>query len=77
MAGITCAMSDTLELAIPEASAPDWHGLLRRGVGVFLEQAVSVRDFMTEVLGMDPHYATNSVPGLFLKGASAGETRSA
>ena len=75
MSGITCAMSNTLELTVPEASAPDWHGLLRRGVGVFLEKAVSVRDFMTEVLGMDPHYATNSVPGLFLNGAPVDDWR--
>jgi hypothetical protein len=69
MVGITCAASNQLVLTIPETSAGVWHGLLRRGVGVFIERALSVREFMTEVLGMDLHYATNSVPGLFLNNA--------
>lgn len=69
MDGITCAASNQLVLTIPETSAKAWHGLLRRGVGVFIDHALSVRDFMTEVLGMDLHYATNSVPGLFLNNA--------
>lgn len=64
-----------LSLSVPQISVSEWHGLLRRGVGVFLEQAVSVRDFMTEVLGMDPDYATNSVPGLFLNSAPVDDWR--
>lgn len=75
MSDITCATSNQLILTIPETSATVWHGLLRRGVGVFLEQAVSVRDFMTEILGMDLDYATNSVPGLFLNNAPVDEWR--
>ncbi len=75
MAGITCETSNQLVLTIPEASATVWHGLLRRGVGVFLERAVCVRDFMTEILGMDLDYATNSVPGLFLNNAPVDEWR--
>ncbi|ACU91044.1 hypothetical protein [Desulfomicrobium baculatum] len=75
MGDITCATSNQLILTIPETSATVWHGLLRRGVGVFLEQAVSVRDFMTEILGMDVDYATNSVPGLFLNNAPVDEWR--
>ena len=75
MNGITCATSNQLILTIPETSATVWHGLLRRGVGVFLEQAVSVRDFMTEILGMELDYATNSVPGLFLNNAPVDEWR--
>jgi hypothetical protein len=75
MGDITCATSNQLILTIPETSATVWHGLLRRGVGVFLEQAVSVRDFMTEILGMDLDYATNSVPGLFLNNAPVDEWR--
>lgn len=75
MDGITCATSNQLVLKIPETSATVWHGLLRRGVGVFLEKAVSVRDFMTEMLGMDLDYATNSVPGLFLNNAPVDEWR--
>lgn len=75
MKGITCEISNQLVLTIPESSATVWHGLLRRGVGVFLEQAVCVRDFMTEILGMDLDYATNSVPGLFLNNAPVDEWR--
>ena len=75
MKGITCEISNRLVLTIPGSSATIWHGLLRRGVGVFLEQAVSVRDFMTEILGMDMDYATNSVPGLFLNNAPVDEWR--
>lgn len=75
MKGITCELSNQLVLTIPESSATVWHGLLRRGVGVFLEQAVCVRDFMTEILGMDLDYATNSVPGLFLNNAPVDEWR--
>ncbi len=75
MEGITCEISNRLVLTIPESSATVWHGLLRRGVGVFLEQAVCVRDFMTEILGMDLNYATNSVPGLFLNNAPVDEWR--
>lgn len=69
MVGITCATSNQLVLTIPETSASVWHGLLRRGVGVFIDRALSVREFMTETLGMDLNYATNSVPGLFLNNA--------
>ena len=75
MEGITCEISNRLVLTIPGSSATVWHGLLRRGVGVFLEQAVSVRDFMTQILGMDLDYATNSVPGLFLNNAPVDEWR--
>ena len=65
MSDISTQLRDQLVLTIPEASVSAWHGLLRRGVGVYLDDAVSVRDFMTAVLGMDPEYATHSVPGLF------------
>jgi len=75
MEGIICAASNRLVLTIPETSARIWHGLLRRGVGIFLEKAISVRDFMTEILGMDLQYATNSVPGLFLNNAPVDEWR--
>jgi hypothetical protein len=75
MVGITCAASNQLVLTIPENSAKVWHGLLRRGVGVFIEHALSVRDFMTEILGMDLDYATNSVPGLFLNNAPVDDWR--
>jgi len=75
MVGITCAASNQLVLTIPETSAKIWHGLLRRGVGVFIDNALSVRDFMTEILGMDLHYATNSVPGLFLNNAPVDDWR--
>lgn len=75
MGGITCAAANQLVLAIPESSAKIWHGLLRRGVGVFIEQALSVRDFMTQILGMDLDYATNSVPGLFLNNAPVDDWR--
>jgi hypothetical protein len=64
-----------LNLIIPQVSISSWHGLLRRGVGIFLDKAVSVRDFMTEVLGMDPEYATHSVPGLFLNNAPVDDWR--
>jgi hypothetical protein len=75
MGGITCAASNQLVLTIPESSAKVWHGLMRRGVGVFIDHALSVRDFMTEILGMDLHYATNSVPGLFLNNAPVDDWR--
>ena len=75
MEGITCPVSNQLALTIPENSASVWHGLMRRGVGIFLEQAVSVRDFMTEILGMELDYATNSVPGLFLNNAPVDDWR--
>ncbi len=75
MEGITCAASNQLVLTIPETSATVWHGLVRRGVGVFVDHAISVRDFMTEILGMDLDYATNSVPGLFLNNAPVDEWR--
>jgi hypothetical protein len=75
MGGITCAASNQLVLTIPESSAKVWHGLLRRGVGVFIDHALSVRDFMTKILGMDLHYATNSVPGLFLNNAPVDDWR--
>ncbi|NLW82752.1 MAG: hypothetical protein GXY42_13940 [Desulfovibrionales bacterium] len=66
MQDIIEAGSNHLSIAAPETQASVWAGLLRRGVGVFLTKAVSVRDFMTKVLGMDVQYAINSVPGLFL-----------
>ena len=75
MVGITDPASNQLCLAIPEISLSAWHSLLRRGVGVFLDRAVSVRDFMTEVLGMELDYATNSVPGLFLNNAPVDDWR--
>lgn len=75
MQGINGRISNQLLLAIPHISVSAWHGLLRRGVGVFLDKAVSVRDFMTEVLGMDTDYATNSVPGLFLNSAPVDDWR--
>jgi hypothetical protein len=75
MTGITSAVSNHLTLTVPGATATDWHSLLRRGVGVFLEQTMSVRDFMTQALGMEPDYATNSVPGLFLNGAPVDDWR--
>lgn len=75
MTGITSEISNRLTLTVPEATATDWHGLLRRGVGVFLEQDMSVRDFMTQTLGMEADYATNSVPGLFLNGAPVDDWR--
>ena len=75
MEGIRESVVNHLSLAIPAVSVSDWYGLLRRGVGVFLDKAVSVRDFMTEVLGMDPNYATNSVPGLFLNNAPVDDWR--
>ena len=75
MQGINGRISGRLFLAVPHVSVSDWHGLLRRGVGVFLDKAVSVRDFMTDVLGMDADYATNSVPGLFLNSAPVDDWR--
>lgn len=75
MKDISECAKNHLSLIIPEASVSAWHGLLRRGVGVFLDKAVSVRDFMTEILGMDPNYATNSVPGLFLNNAPVDDWR--
>jgi hypothetical protein len=75
MQGINGEISNQVFLAIPKISVSAWHGLLRRGVGVFLEKAVSVRDLMTDVLGMDPQYATNSVPGLFLNNAPVDDWR--
>lgn len=69
MRDITSPPSGQLMVAIPQFVPSAWAGLLRRGVGVFLEEEICVRDFMTNVLGMDPHYATNSVPGLFLNNA--------
>ena len=75
MSDIRAQLRDQLVLTIPGASVSAWHGLLRRGVGVHLDNAVSVRDFMTEVLGMDPEYATNSVPGLFLNNAPVDDWR--
>ncbi len=75
MQGINGRISNQVFLAIPKISVSAWHGLLRRGVGVFLEKAVSVRDLMTDVLGMDPQYATNSVPGLFLNNAPVDDWR--
>lgn len=75
MQGINGRITNQLFLAVPKISVSAWHGLLRRGVGVFLDKAVSVRDFMTDVLGMDPHYATNSVPGLFLNSAPVDDWR--
>jgi hypothetical protein len=75
MQDINCRISGRLSLAVPHVSVSDWHGLLRRGVGVFLDKAVSVRDFMTDVLGMDVDYATNSVPGLFLNCAPVDDWR--
>ena len=75
MEGIRACAPNQLSLAIPAVSVSDWYGLLRRGVGVFLDKAVSVRDFMTDVLGMDPNYATNSVPGLFLNSAPVDDWR--
>lgn len=75
MQGINGRITNQLFLAVPKISVSAWHGLLRRGVGVFLDKAVSVRDFMTDVLGMDPNYATNSVPGLFLNSAPVDDWR--
>lgn len=75
MIGITDTVANRLILAVPKATATDWHSLLRRGVGVFLEQTMSVHDFMTQALGMEPDYATNSVPGLFLNGAPVDDWR--
>jgi hypothetical protein len=75
MKDITCVVSNQLVLTIPETFATVWHGLVRRGVGVFVDQAVCVREFMTEILGMDLEYATNSVPGLFLNNAPVDEWR--
>lgn len=75
MQGINGRITNQLFLAVPNISVSAWHGLLRRGVGVFLDKAVSVRDFMTDVLGMDPNYATNSVPGLFLNSAPVDDWR--
>ncbi len=69
MNGITVPCPDELVISVSEQTAPNWAGLLRRGVGVVLDKAVSVREFMTSVLGMDLHYATHSVPGLFLNNA--------
>jgi hypothetical protein len=43
MTGITSAVSNHLTLTVPGATATDWHSLLRRGVGVFLEQTMSVK----------------------------------
>ena len=75
MRGITCEISNQLVLTIPASCATVWHGLVRRGVGVALAQAICVRDFMTRILGMDLEYATNSVPGLFLNNAPVDEWR--
>ncbi len=69
MVGITLSTAGHLMVVVPKFVAPAWAGLLRRGVGVFLEKEICVRDFMTSVLGMDSNYATNSVPGLFLNNA--------
>lgn len=69
MAGITEQKDLRLIIAVTEPGALNWAGLLRRGVGVILDRAVSVRDFMTATLGMGEHYATNCVPGLFLNNA--------
>jgi hypothetical protein len=69
MVGITVSCPDELVIAVSEHVAPRWAGLLRRGVGVVVDKVISVRDFMTSVLGMDVQYATNSVPGLFLNNA--------
>lgn len=69
MIGITVSCPDELVIAVSEHVAPRWAGLLRRGVGVVVDKVISVRDFMTSVLGMDVQYATNSVPGLFLNNA--------
>lgn len=55
-----------LSLKIPKECVSDWHGLLRRGVKVCVNESISVRDFMTDILKMDLEYATNSVPGLFV-----------
>jgi hypothetical protein len=75
MMDIISAVSNRLALIVPEATAMDWHSLLRRGVGVYLEQTMSVHDFMTQALGMEADYATNSVPGLFLNGAPVDDWR--
>ena len=75
MGDISTQSWDRMALTIPNASVSAWHGLLRRGVGVHLDDAVSVRDFMTEVLGMDLEYATHSVPGLFLNNAPVDDWR--
>ena len=75
MQDISGCVVNHLSMAIPQAAVSEWHGLLRRGVGVFLNTAVSVRDLMTEVLGMDLEYATNSVPGLFLNNAPVDDWR--
>ena len=69
MKDVNNATLPSLSLTVPQGCFSDWHGLLRRGVGVFIDEAVSVRDFMTEVLGMGLEYATNSVPGLFVNNA--------
>jgi len=75
MSDISVQGRNHLVLAVPRKAVPAFYGLLRRGVGVRLDEAVSVRDFMTEVLGMDPEYATNSVPGLFLNSAPVDDWR--
>lgn len=75
MQGINDRVTNQFFLTIPPRSVADWHGLLRRGVGVFLDKAVSVREFMTDVLDMDADYATNSVPGLFLNSAPVDDWR--
>lgn len=75
MHGIADTISGRLVLVTPSSGTGEWHGLLRRGVGVRLEGPLSVRDFMITVLGMAEDYATNSVPGLFLNGAPVDDWR--
>lgn len=52
------------------ATAPAFAGLLRQGVGVWLEAPKPVRDFLVEDLGLSLEYATHRIPGLFLNGVA-------
>ena len=64
-----------LRVATSARLSTSWAALLRRGVGVRVEEPVCMRDFMITVLGMEERYATESVPGLFLNNAPVDDWR--
>lgn len=69
MFDITSLASGQVKIVSGNSMQSQWTALLRRGIGVEFDRVVSVKSFMTDVLGMDESYATEKVPGLFLNNA--------